>query len=207
MKKSAVKFLMGAALAAVLAFQAPTAEASTSCDTVDKAISDVISSWEGQAALWATCAAYAAGTAGVALAVCGGIDAAAVAVMVWNGISSNSWATIGPRTLNFSKSKGNIVGTLGRTFITAQTFPEGYGVDIKKTDKKGKVGIAVCVTNENGRTWRVKDWEFAPGTQNKGDHKRWTYDGSHGEYVFIGVHIDGKSATKSFSYEIFMSQP
>ena len=124
MKKSGVKFLMGAALAAVIAFQAPTAQASTSCDSVASATSDLISSWEGQATLWAVCAAYAAPTAGTALAVCGGIEAAAVAVLVWNAISSNSWATIGPRTLNFEKSKGTVVGTLGRTFVTAKTFPE-----------------------------------------------------------------------------------
>ena len=183
------------------------AQASTSCDSVDRSVSDFISSWEGQVTLWAECAAFAAETAGASLAVCGGIDAANAAIMVWNGITSNSWATIGPRTLNFSKAHGTISGTFGRTFVTAQTFPEGYGVDIKKTGKKGKVGIAICVTNENGHTTKIHDWEYAPGTQNKGHHKRWTYDGSHGEYVFIGVHFDGKSAAKAFKYEIFLTQP
>lgn len=207
MKKLASKFLVGAALAAVLAFQAPTAQASTSCTSVTKAASDLIGSWEGQLTLWATCASFAPETAGAALAVCGGIEAAAVAVLVWNGITGDSWAQIGPRGLEFSKSKGNVVGTFGRTFITAQTFPKGYGVDIKKTGKKGKVGIAVCVTDKNGNTTRVKDWTIAPGTKNKGDHWRWTYDGAQGKYVFIGVHIDGKSAAKSFSYEIRLSQP
>ena len=98
MKTAFKKILLVVALGAVLAFQAPIAQASTSCNSVTSAMSSLIGSWEGQLSMWATCAAFAPETAGTALAVCGAADAAAIAVLVWNEVAGNSWATLGPDT-------------------------------------------------------------------------------------------------------------
>lgn len=199
-KRTGTRYLAIAAIAATMAVPMQTARAFTNCDSITKAAGDMIKTWEGQLALWAICAAYAAPTEGASLAVCGGIEAAAAVTLVWNSVAGDSWARIGPRALNFSKSTGTVIGTLGRVYITAQTFPEGYGFRLKKTGHKGKVEVAVCVVDEKGKTKQVTLWTFDAGPRHTEYH--FINDGSHGKFVFIGLHIDGKSATKSFSYEV-----
>ncbi|WP_026231848.1 hypothetical protein [Neolewinella persica] len=118
---------------------------------------------------------------------------------------SRSWATIGPRRLDFgSYDEGTIVSTGGRMYISAVPSNKNtLTIDIKELDGKGKVSYVVCKVDRNGRYTNLKTgWinEINSQKSNKRETRSHTLTNVQG--YLITVHFDGKSVGNTFQYKV-----
>ena len=130
---------------------------------------------------------------------------AEMSIEYFNKMAGGSWAQIGPRPLVLGAvQKGRIIGTTGRIFITTTTLPSNSArIVVTERGGKGKVGVAICKANTDGRLTNLHEVTFNGSKKDKKDEDEKV------EYVVSGVkdcvlqiHLDGKSAAKSFSYSI-----
>ena len=120
---------------------------------------------------------------------------------------NNSSLTIGPRLLKPNTwEKGTIWGTTGRLFITAVPMDlDEVSLIIKELDGKGKVGIAICLVDQEGKDEKVIDYtlnENKSEKRNDSQEIRLTLRDVKGKFVIC--HIDGKSVANKFKYKIFL---
>jgi hypothetical protein len=125
-------------------------------------------------------------------------------VKFWNRKSS-SWATIGPRRLNFGKwEQGRIVSSGGRMYISSVPSNKSkLTVSIRELDGKGKTSYVICKVNRNGTYTKLKTgWfnEVNSQKSNKRETRSHTLSGVKGH--LISIHFDGKSVGNTFQYKV-----
>ncbi|HIN86903.1 MAG TPA: hypothetical protein EYN06_10505 [Myxococcales bacterium] len=118
---------------------------------------------------------------------------------LWKKMVKNSWATIGPRDLQWDKTNsGTLVGLGGRMFV-AQTpsHEQTITIKIKKYDGRAKAGVAICVRDLVDKKFKIlKKHSFKKGSQ-KASFK-YTIKNAVGKIIM--VHLKGKSLAKKFKY-------
>ncbi|MEM1358495.1 MAG: hypothetical protein AAGF89_09860, partial [Bacteroidota bacterium] len=125
-------------------------------------------------------------------------------VKFWNK-RSNSWATIGPRRLNFGTyENGRIVSSGGRMYVSCAPFNKRVlTIDIKELDGKGKTSYVICKVDRKGNyTKLVTGWfnEVNSQKSNKKETRSHTIKGALGH--LISIHFDGKSVGNTFQYKV-----
>ena len=124
-----------------------------------------------------------------------------------NLVGKTSPGTIGPRLLRLNTwEKGSIPSTFGRVFTTAVPMSKDIvSITIEELGGKGKVGIAVCAIDENGRDDKLTEFvlnENAKEKENKSQRITRTLKGVKGKWIV--VHLDGKSVANNFQYKLFL---
>jgi hypothetical protein len=122
-------------------------------------------------------------------------------------VGKTSSLTIGPRLLRLNTwEKGNIFGTFERLYCTSVPMVQDeVSITIKELDGKGKVGIAICTIDEKGTHNQLAEYTLNENKQEKGDDSqeiKRTFKNVQGKW-FV-VHLDGKSVTKTFKYQLFL---
>jgi hypothetical protein len=119
----------------------------------------------------------------------------------WRKMVKGSWATIGPRKLVYGKKeKGTLLAVGGRMFIASRpTGKESVTVTVKKTDGRGKAGVAVCVQDLGDKSFKVVKKHMFKKGKKKGTFK-YTVKNAFGKIVM--VHMKGKSVAKKFKYTV-----
>lgn len=127
-------------------------------------------------------------------------------VAYWNSKSNTtSWATIGPRRLDFNEDHiGKIVSTGGRMFISPiPSNKDQLTVSIEELDGKGKTSVVICKVDQNGNYFPLatKWFNDDDDRKDKDDEKRnFTISGVKG--YLISLHFDGKSVGNTFQYKL-----
>ncbi|MDQ4075329.1 MAG: RICIN domain-containing protein [Chloroflexota bacterium] len=123
-------------------------------------------------------------------------------ISFWNDNANNTWATIGPRRLEFGENqRGRLLGTGGRIFISPVPMPEDeVTVRVHKRGGKGKASVTVCKVDSDGRARELRDTIFEPGDDNIGESQSKTLRGVRGH--LLQIHLDGKSVTRAFEYSL-----
>lgn len=125
-------------------------------------------------------------------------------VKFWNRKSS-SWATIGPRRLNFGKwEQGRVVSSGGRMYISSVPSNKSkLTVNIRELDGKGKTSYVICKVNRDGSYTKLKTgWfnEVNSQKSNKRETRSHTISAVKGH--LISIHFDGKSVGNTFQYKV-----
>ncbi|MDC0673416.1 hypothetical protein [Nannocystis radixulma] len=120
----------------------------------------------------------------------------------WNDMANNSWATIGPRQLQWT---GVMNGTLqlggGRVFCSAApSDKETVDITIEKLDGRAETEVEICKMRKDGTSVTTHTFTFANGTDNIGAVKTRTVTSAKDDVIC--VHLDNKSATNSFQYSL-----
>jgi hypothetical protein len=120
----------------------------------------------------------------------------------WNDMVNNSWATIGPRQLQWS---GIMNGTLqlggGRVFCSAApSDKENVEITIEKLDGKAETEIEICKMRKDGSSVTTHTFTFANGNDNIGTVKTRTVTAAKDDVIC--VHLNNKSVTNSFQYSL-----
>ena len=123
----------------------------------------------------------------------------------WKTMSKNSWANLGARSLAIGdKEHGTLVGTSGRLFITTTTMPyDSARLIITERGGKSKVGVAICMLNSSGTLRHIKDVTLngsKAAKKDKNESHEYLLDGVQG--AVLQVHLDAKSVSNSFKYDI-----
>jgi hypothetical protein len=126
-------------------------------------------------------------------------------ITFWNNQVNNSWATIGPRDMEFGKTyTGTLVGTSGRLFISPYpSTSDEVTVTIDETDGKAKTAVVVCKVNKNNEATQVAEKWFNDTDERqdkKDEHREIVVKGAKNHIIV--VHFDAKSALNSFSYKL-----
>ena len=190
-------------IAAVLAF--PAVASAGSCGSAASVTSDLWDEW-GEVAKVVGCAGVAAASGGFTYTACyasaNKMDKAMKKmVSFWNKMAGNSWAKLGPRRLSFDTwYEGSVLGMTGRVFVSPHPSPtKRVTVKVKKTGGKGKAEVTVCKTDSRNKTAKAAAYTFAASAPSG---KEWKKEVKGALDDIITVHIDGKSATKSFKYKV-----
>lgn len=122
-------------------------------------------------------------------------------------VGKTSPKTLGPRQLRPNTwEEGSIPGTFGRLFVTAMPMHEDtVSITIKELDGKGKVGIAICSVDENGKHEKLADYTLNEDKSEKKDKSQQikkTLTKVKGKWIL--VHIDGKSVANTFKYKLLL---
>ncbi|MEO0474163.1 MAG: hypothetical protein AAF206_31430 [Bacteroidota bacterium] len=122
------------------------------------------------------------------------------AIRLWNQAARNSWATIGPRSLNLPRDteSGTILGQTNRTFVTPPSFHNTIEITINKTDGRAKTGITICTKSRNGSRRTVHSYTFNNG--NRPMRKVFTINNAKGKV--ISVSMRNYSVGNKFKYTI-----
>jgi hypothetical protein len=125
---------------------------------------------------------------------------AAKSITNWNQeVAGNSWATIGPRSLNFGeKANGNVLGQTTRVFILPPSNKETVTITIKKIDGKAKTGISVCSEGKKGNTRTDDNYTF--NNSDKKETKIFTINNAKNRV--LSVTIKNYSVGNKFQYTI-----
>lgn len=120
----------------------------------------------------------------------------------WNDMANNSWATIGPRQLQWS---GIMNGTLqlggGRVFCSAApSNKDTVEISIEKLDGRAETEVEICKMRKDGSSLTTHTFTFANGLDNVGTVKTRTVTGAKDDVIC--VHLNNKSVTNSFQYSI-----
>ena len=127
-------------------------------------------------------------------------------VAYWNKRSkTSSWATIGPRRLDFAKDHvGKIVSTGGRMFISPiPSNKSTLNVSISELDGKGKTSVVICKVDKNGNYFPLATKWFNDTSDRKSlknEKRNFTINNVKG--FLISVHFDGKSVGNTFQYKL-----
>jgi len=190
----------------LLLILSPGLARATGCGSAASVTADLWDKW-GEVAKVVGCAGVAAASGGFTYTACyssaNKMDKAVKKMIkFWNKMAGNSWATVGPRKLVFDTwLQGDVLGTAGRVFISPHPSPnKRVNVKVKKLGGKGKVGVAVCKTDSKNKTTKVAETTFAAGSGSNG--REWKVEVKGARDDLITVHIDGKSAAKSFEYKV-----
>lgn len=186
------------------------AERRETCRSAGQVIGDIYKKW-GEVIIATGCVVGVnAGTGGVAmpatLACISKADkyAAAVEEMVkfFNANANNSWATIGPRRLEWNKTQtGTVVSTFSRVFLSAEPIDkDSVTVKVKKIDGKAKAQVVICKIDDKGNYIKLAEFEFFKGDDNEGQEISRTVTGTKGHLV--QVRLDADSVVNKFEYQI-----
>lgn len=124
----------------------------------------------------------------------------------WNKKSkTTSWATIGPRRLDFKKDHiGKIVSTGGRMFISPiPSNKNQLTVSINELDGKGKTSVVICKVDKNNNYFPLATKWFndtSDRKSKKNEKRNFTISGVKG--YLISIHFDGKSVGNTFQYKL-----
>ncbi|PHN03723.1 hypothetical protein [Flavilitoribacter nigricans] len=127
-------------------------------------------------------------------------------VAYWNKRSkTTSWATIGPRRLDFNQDHiGKIVSTGGRMFISPiPSNKNELTVSIDELDGKGKTSVVICKVDKNNNYFPLATKWFNDTSERKKKHdekRNFTIKGVKG--YLISIHFDGKSVGNTFQYKL-----
>jgi hypothetical protein len=119
----------------------------------------------------------------------------------WNTLlAGNSWARIGPRSLEFGKpEKGNVVGVTERLFVSPMPAFRPVAVEVKKVDGDGRVRVVVCKVPEKGPAQVVRAFDFDDGDKD-GKVEKVAIPDAAGHLIKVVLH--GKKAVRSVKYEV-----
>jgi hypothetical protein len=123
-------------------------------------------------------------------------------VKFFNVMANNSWATIGPRRIEFGNNQtGTLVSTLSRVFISpAPVDTDSVTFKVKKLDGKAKVTVVICKVDHKGNATKLTEFEFDKGEDNTGQEVSRRVSGVQG-YI-IQVRLDADSVAKEFKYNL-----
>jgi hypothetical protein len=123
----------------------------------------------------------------------------------WNTLlAGNSWARIGPRSLEFGKTeKGNVVGVTERLFVSPMPAFRPMHVEVKKTGGNGRVRVVVCAAAERGPARVVRAFDLDDGVKD-GAVERVAIPDAPGHVIKVVLH--GKQLVKSVQYEVRATQ-
>lgn len=124
----------------------------------------------------------------------------------WNDMTSNSWATLGPRRWDINPSgsatshSGTIQSLGTRLFVQeAPITSRTARVSIRKVDGNGTVTVTVCATAPNGSQTTL--WTFNMDAGDA-DGKLWSRDLSGVQGKILSVHLVGKSRLRKLQYRV-----
>lgn len=155
--------------------------------------------------------------AGQPALVAGIVDAAGKArevseamVSFWNSnIAKNSWATIGPRRLDFNTTlKGKLVSTGGRWFVCPEvSIHDRIRIEVWERSGKAKTEISFHLMNPASGTCRDEgNYLLNEDRDEKKDtrqHITRVISNAKGQVAL--VHLDAKSVANTFEYEVRLS--
>jgi hypothetical protein len=128
-------------------------------------------------------------------------------VSFWNSkIASNSWATIGPRRLDFgTKLEGKLLSTGGRYFICPE-LSRHETIRIEVWEEKGKAKTEVSFHLMNPKTGECRDegnYLFNDNNDEKKNERQHVSKTISNALGFLPiVHLDAKSVANSFEYTV-----
>ncbi|MDQ3821524.1 MAG: hypothetical protein M3362_28120, partial [Acidobacteriota bacterium] len=127
-------------------------------------------------------------------------------VTYFNEKVNNSWATLGPRQMEFgSTQEGNLIGPGDRVFLSpAPLDKDSLTVRIKKLGGRARTVVVICKINDNNTQTKLDEFEFAEGDGNTGQEVTKTVYGVQNHLV--QVHLDAKTATREFHYSFYASK-
>ena len=124
-------------------------------------------------------------------------------MLVWNTLVQDvDFLHIGPRRLDWNGvHHGTIPSTFGRTYVSFPLFGDEFTVEMQEQDGKGKVGATVCTYEGDGSYSKEGEKWFndTKDRKNKPDEYR-KVTVSDALSKIVVVHLDGKSALRSFGY-------
>ncbi|HEY0132994.1 MAG TPA: hypothetical protein VGB85_02905 [Nannocystis sp.] len=121
----------------------------------------------------------------------------------WNDMANNSWATIGPRQLQWSGIMNGTLqsGAASRLFCSATpSNKETVDITIEKLDGKAQTEVEICKMHKNGTATVTHTFTFANGDANIGTVKTRTVTGAKDD--IICVHLNNQSVGYSFQYSL-----
>ena len=121
----------------------------------------------------------------------------------WNDMANNSWATIGPRQLQWSGVMNGTLhsGAASRLFCSATpSNKESVEITIEKLDGKAQTEVEICKMHRNGTSTLTHSFIFANGDANIGTVKTRTVTGAKDD--IICVHFNNQSVGYSFQYAL-----
>lgn len=194
-RSSCIRAAGGAVLALLVCFATPSfAGDEGACDTV----ADVGSKVWNVAGPAVKAALSKAGPHGATAATA--LKLIEEGIQLWNKISGDGWAKVGPRRLDFGQwSEGTIIGSTERLFLSGIPAVNPVTVDFHKLDHDGEVKVVVCKLPEKGKAILVKSFMVEPGAQNG---KIATVEISAAKGHIITVALHGKSVAKSLKYKV-----
>jgi hypothetical protein len=207
MKKKA---LLSLCLMLVLHLTAiPTAQAET-CKSPGQIFGDTYKKW-GEVMIVAGCVtAETLATGGLTLPLTlqciKKVDKYAKAaedmVKFFNVMANNSWATIGPRRIEYGNTQtGTLVSTISRVFISpAPVDKDSLTFKVKKLEGKAKVTVVICKVDHKGDMTKLSEFEFDKGEDNAGQEISRTVSGVQG--YMVQVRLDADSVAKEFKYNL-----
>jgi len=125
--------------------------------------------------------------------------------VLYDAINDNGPGKIGPRRLVTSQT-GSIVTLTTRRFIQHHYNDiNNPSIEIKKTGGRGKTGVTVCLTDQNGQQTVVSDFIIDGGTSNTG--QSWTINFNNAYGKRISVHFVGKSLIYDMDFTMWLRRP
>ncbi len=200
------KLLNTLTILSILFFGTNTVSIAQSCNSAAQIVSDIWDAAEDKAvAVGCSSASVSTGYGLVACAALKGVQYTSKMITYWNSKVNNSWATIGPRSIQKGDTEnGNIIGTTGRKYITP--YPLDYDnatITINEKDGKGKMCVVVCTTDKNGNTVKIAEkWFNDTSSRKKKKNEKRTITISNSKAKVVSIHFDGKSVTNSFKYSV-----
>lgn len=122
--------------------------------------------------------------------------------------NSQSWSTLGPRSLHVLDERIKQYGTLVkagvggvRTFNTTGLFWDWVEIEIKKEDYKAETEIIVCTWDmESGAKNNFEEYTFSSGKSSIGTVKKFVIPNTYGKS--ISVKLKNNSFSDRFKYSI-----
>lgn len=123
-------------------------------------------------------------------------------VKFFNVMANNSWATIGPRRIEYGNTQtGTLVSTISRVFISpAPVDKDSLTFKVKKLEGKAKVTVVICKVDHKGDMTKLTEFEFDKGDDNTGQEISRTVSGVQG--YMVQVRLDADSVAKEFKYNL-----
>jgi len=119
-------------------------------------------------------------------------------------MAGNSWAKIGPRSLEIGKAEtGTVTGPGDRMFITTKPLSNGtFKFSLDETDGKGETAVDVSLSSTSGKCEKLKSYLFNEDKSGKQGHGNVELEIKNAGGKYLVVLLNGKSLTNTFSYKI-----
>ncbi len=124
-------------------------------------------------------------------------------IQAWNKlVGKQSWATIGPRRLDFNKwARGRVVGATERVFISSIPAFKKVELDFHKLDGKGEIRVVVCKKAKGKKFGAKQVAAFTVGPRTKkGKVRTVTIKGAKEHVIKVVLH--GKKLLKGVQYKV-----